>query len=188
MRIAKHWNRLPWEAVEFPSLESFETSLDIVLNKPLWLKLSLPWAGGSRLSPELHSSLVFVVLFFVHFFFFCDSRRSGRCFGLERRHLGISKEKGKGKGLNALILQRKGSMVSAKQKWWDLCKNLKGEDIIFYGPIMNQDFFKKIWAQFTLKWNVAWVGTSIESTVWAVDIEVYTPAFIMLQHYDVSHF
>ncbi|KFQ11612.1 hypothetical protein N330_14019, partial [Leptosomus discolor] len=31
VRVAEHWNRLPREAVESPSLETFETRLDAFL-------------------------------------------------------------------------------------------------------------------------------------------------------------
>ncbi|KFQ98046.1 hypothetical protein N306_12628, partial [Opisthocomus hoazin] len=32
MRVVKHWNRLPREAVEAPSLETFQASLDGALS------------------------------------------------------------------------------------------------------------------------------------------------------------
>ncbi|KFV84611.1 hypothetical protein N308_02667, partial [Struthio camelus australis] len=31
MRVTEHWNRLPREAAEFPSLEIFKTRLDTIL-------------------------------------------------------------------------------------------------------------------------------------------------------------
>jgi len=46
MRVVKHRNRLPGEAVEAPSLETFEARLDRALSNLVWLKLSLLTAGG----------------------------------------------------------------------------------------------------------------------------------------------
>ena len=46
MRVVKHWNRLPRETVEAPSLETFMARLDRALSSLVWLKMSLLTAGG----------------------------------------------------------------------------------------------------------------------------------------------
>jgi len=45
-RVVKHWNGLPREAVEAPSLETFKPRLDRALSSLVWLKISLLIAGG----------------------------------------------------------------------------------------------------------------------------------------------
>ena len=46
IRVVKHWNRLPREAVEVPSLETFKARLDRALSNLVWLKMCLLTAGG----------------------------------------------------------------------------------------------------------------------------------------------
>jgi len=44
--VVKHWNGLPREAVETPSLETSEARLDGALSNLTHLKMSLLTAGG----------------------------------------------------------------------------------------------------------------------------------------------
>ncbi|KAK4818682.1 hypothetical protein QYF61_017903 [Mycteria americana] len=46
MRVVRHWNRLPREVVDAPSLETFKARLDRALSNLIWWKMSLPMAGG----------------------------------------------------------------------------------------------------------------------------------------------
>jgi len=46
MRVVKHWNRLPREVGDAPSLETFQARLDGALSNLFWLKMSLLTAGG----------------------------------------------------------------------------------------------------------------------------------------------
>jgi len=47
--VVKHWNRLPREVVDAPSLEIFNTRLDGALSNLVWWKMSLPMAGELEL-------------------------------------------------------------------------------------------------------------------------------------------
>jgi len=39
--VVKHWKRLPREAVEAPSLETFKARLDGALSNLIWLTMSM---------------------------------------------------------------------------------------------------------------------------------------------------
>jgi len=49
MRVVRHRNRLPREAVAAPSLKVFKARLDGALSNLVWWKVSLPMAGGLEL-------------------------------------------------------------------------------------------------------------------------------------------
>ena len=46
MRVVKHWNRLPREVVDAPSLQTFKARLDGALSNLVWVKMSMLTAGG----------------------------------------------------------------------------------------------------------------------------------------------
>jgi len=46
MRVVKHWNRLPREAVAAPSLAVFKARLDGAVSNLVWWKVTLLMAGG----------------------------------------------------------------------------------------------------------------------------------------------
>ena len=46
MRVVKHWNGLPRELVDVPSLGTFKVRLDGALSNLVYLKMSLLTAGG----------------------------------------------------------------------------------------------------------------------------------------------
>ena len=48
-RVVTHWNRLPKEAVDAPSLQAFKARLDVALGSPLWWLGTLHVAGGLKL-------------------------------------------------------------------------------------------------------------------------------------------
>jgi len=47
MRVVKHWDRPPREAVAAPSLAVFKARLDGALSNVVWWKVSLLMAGGA---------------------------------------------------------------------------------------------------------------------------------------------
>jgi len=55
-RVVTHWNRLPKEAVDAPSLEAFKARLDVALGSLVWWLATLHMAGG-------WNSMIIVVLF-----------------------------------------------------------------------------------------------------------------------------
>ena len=48
-RVVTHWNRLPKEVVNAPSLEVFKTRLDVALGSLVWWLATLHLAGGLKL-------------------------------------------------------------------------------------------------------------------------------------------
>ncbi|PKU47329.1 hypothetical protein llap_2354 [Limosa lapponica baueri] len=49
LRVVRHWNRLPREVVDAPSLEVFTARLDGALSNLVQWEVSLPMAGGLEL-------------------------------------------------------------------------------------------------------------------------------------------
>ncbi|KAK4832947.1 hypothetical protein QYF61_026603 [Mycteria americana] len=49
VRVVRHWNRLPREVVDVPSLEAFNARLDEAVSDLVWWKVSRPMAGGLEL-------------------------------------------------------------------------------------------------------------------------------------------
>jgi len=47
--LATHWNRLPKEVVDAPSLEAFKARLDMALGSLVWWLATLHMAGGLKL-------------------------------------------------------------------------------------------------------------------------------------------
>ena len=48
-RVVTHWNRLPKEVVDAPSLEAFKARLDVALGSLVWWLATLHRAGGLKL-------------------------------------------------------------------------------------------------------------------------------------------
>jgi len=51
-RVVTHWNRLPKEAVDVPSLEAFKARLDVTLGSLVWRLATLHIAGGLKLDHD----------------------------------------------------------------------------------------------------------------------------------------
>ena len=47
--MVTHWNRLPKEAVDAPSLDAFKARLDVALGSLVWWLATLNVAGGLKL-------------------------------------------------------------------------------------------------------------------------------------------
>ena len=48
-RVVTHWNRLPKEVVDAPSMEAFKARLDVALGSLVWWLATLHIAGGLKL-------------------------------------------------------------------------------------------------------------------------------------------
>jgi len=49
-RVVTHWNRLPTEVVDAPSLEAFKARLDVALGSLVWRLATLHIAGRLKLN------------------------------------------------------------------------------------------------------------------------------------------
>jgi len=49
-RVVTHWNRVPKEVVDAPSLEAFKARLDVALGSLVWGLATLHIAGGLKLN------------------------------------------------------------------------------------------------------------------------------------------
>ena len=54
-RAVKHWNRLPEEVVDAPSLEAFKARLDVALGSLVWWLATLKIGGRMKLDGSLWS-------------------------------------------------------------------------------------------------------------------------------------
>ena len=77
-RVVTHWNRLPKEVVDAPSLEAFKARLDVALGSLIWWLATLHIAGGLKLDdhcgpfqprPFYDSMILYLYFFFFSFFF-----------------------------------------------------------------------------------------------------------------------
>ena len=76
-RVVTHWNRLPKEVVDAPSLEAFKARLDVALGSLVWWLATLHIAGGLNLNDHCgpfqprpfydESSLFFFSPFLIYF-------------------------------------------------------------------------------------------------------------------------
>ena len=53
--VITHWNRLPKEVVDAPSLEAFNARLDVALGSLVWWLVTPHIAGGLKLGGSLWS-------------------------------------------------------------------------------------------------------------------------------------
>jgi len=51
-RVVTHWNRLPKEVVDAPSLKAFKARLDVALGSLVWWLATLHVVGGLKLDDD----------------------------------------------------------------------------------------------------------------------------------------
>jgi len=96
-RVVTHWNRLPKEAVDAPSLEAFKARLDVALGSLVWWLVTLHRAGGLKLHDHcgplqprpFYDSMIQALLGVRH----CRQTWFGRTRGQKVQHNGTSVSK-----------------------------------------------------------------------------------------------
>jgi len=75
-RVVMHWNRLPKEVVDAPSLQAFKARLDVALGSLVYWLVTLHIAGGLKLDDHHASFQPRSVLIYDSMILFCIPRQN----------------------------------------------------------------------------------------------------------------